>query len=421
MIKFYAIIVCLLLFGCKHTSNNEIISEGSIVIDININENSVLKYSDIFDSIRFIRLETQDSSLVGRIKKIIAIEDKFVVLDASIAKMVFVFDSNGKFLNRIGAIGGGTEEYDCPDDISYDKYNDEILVWCYNKQSILKFKIDGTFSKRIQTAWWASAMSIMNRNAYLLYLNNISQKKGYNNYQIAIINEDGKISGQLLQQSENIKHLSSIGLFSSYNDEVLFTQEYRNEILTIDNDEIKIKYYSNFHEHNIPLSALENVTSKKLTQIIMDRGYAFNSNCLETSSHVILQFVYKRMIFDCYYSKETKTSKISSIYVNDIYALCPNKMFMFINDDSLISFVEPQSFIEFNDIVKFLNKDRNNIKDLLIRKFANLEFTSNSLRRNYIDAIKSSNIKITDKEIDFINSVDDQDNPIIWVAKLKKF
>jgi hypothetical protein len=41
-------------------------------------------------------------------------------------------------------------------------------------------------------------------------------------------------------------------------------------------------------------------------------------------------------------------------------------------------------------------------------------------RENYLKMLKSANIKLTDEEIDFIKSINEFDNPILWIATLKK-
>lgn len=97
MEKLVIFIVCLHLLGCRQTTSELKVFEGipensdieRIIIE-NIDENSVLKYTDIFDFVNYIKLETVDNSLIGRIDKIIKTDDKFIILDGSIAKMVFV-------------------------------------------------------------------------------------------------------------------------------------------------------------------------------------------------------------------------------------------------------------------------------------------------------------------------------------------
>lgn len=427
--KVYVMIVCLLLFGCKHASKETILfdtpSEGSVVIDIDIDKNSVLKYSDIFESVRFVKLETHDNALIGQIDKIIVVENKFVILDAYSAKMVFVFDANGKFLNRIGSIGEGPEEYKRPDDIVYDKYKDELLVWSSDDQSIFRFNLDGTFVGKIKTKFWGTSIAVADTNTYLLNLENISQKRGsHNSHNILVLNEKGDIIRQLYPFNEDVERLSTISMFAPYQNEQIFTQYYNNTVFTVNKDEMKAKYYIDFHKHNIPVSSLHNITYKELKRIIVDKDYAFVIRFMETSSHIVLQFIHnKGQIFDCYYSKTSKTTKISSYYINDIYALCSLKTFIHINNDSLISSIEPHLFKSYQDMLK---KGDKNIKNLLIESAQKpippelAEIFTDKYRKNNLEALKSSNIKITDDEINFINSIKEDDNPILWITTLKK-
>jgi hypothetical protein len=391
-----------------------------------IDENSVLKYSDIFSKFHFVKLETQDSSLIGRVDKIIATEDKFVILDASIAKMVFVFDKNGLFLNRIGNNGGGPEEYDCPDDIAYDKYNDEILVWCSNYKSIFRFKLSGTFVKKIQTSWWASSIIVAAKDTYCLYLNNLVQKGGSpNEYNILVLNENGKVVKRLLPLNKDTKNLSpsNKNAFTLFQDTILFSPQYSNRIFTLHQDEIIPKYYVNFHNHNIPLSTLIDVTSRELTKIIKESDYAFNISAIETTSHVVCQFVYNKKIFDAYYSKHTQATKVSSIYLNDMYGMVSNRAFVYAKGDLLISFVNPQSFIEIRDVIKEVKSNKISIKNILQKQLSSMSsiFVNNELKRNYAKEVECIDIELTKEEVDFINSIQESDNPILLVAKLKEF
>jgi hypothetical protein len=425
----YVMIICLLLFGCKQASKeikettvSDKPCEGSEIIDVVIDKNSVLKYSDIYESVHFVRLETLDSVLIGEIDKIIAVDNKFVVLDDTKAKMVFVFDDKGKFLNKVGTIGGGPEEYKCPDDIVYDKYRDELLVWSNDDQAIFRFKIDGTFVGKIKTKLWGRSIAVLDTNNYLLNLGSTSQKRsGPNAYNFLVFNEKGDTVKQFFPFIKDLEQLSPISTFAHYQDEVIFTQHYNSTVFTVNKDEMKAKYYFDFHEHNIPVSSLNNITYKELRKIIVEKDYAFLIRCMETSSHVVFQYVYKRLIFDGYYSKTAKTLQTyaSGNYINDMYALYSGKRFMYNdNNDLLISWVEPQSFEFSKNLIKNGNK---NIKDLLIKEAQKpLSPEAAKYKENYLKALKSANIELTGEEVNFINSINEFDNPILWIAKLKK-
>lgn len=431
------IFTCLLLLGCKQVSKEpallELIEDHSferkITID-NIDENIVLKYSDIYSDVSFVRLETQDNCLIGRIDKIITTDDKFIILDVAIAKKIFVFDKSGKFLNIIGTNGAGPEEYDFPSDIAYDEYNDELLVWCHNRKTIMKFKLDGTFVENIKIDYWAASIYAVGKNSYLLYLNNYAQKDGeINDHNILVIDNNGKIISKLFPYNKARIALSppSKNDFFSFQNELLFSPYYANKTfkLNIDSAKISIKYCFDFGKNNIPLSLFSLVdTEKELKEEIRKKDYAFNIAFSETVSYIVNAFVWKGRIYSCFHSKESGETKYSSIFMNDIHALASSgNSFLSMKGDSLISCVESQAFVELQSIAQEIQSDPKSAKKKLIKKLdtSSILVFGSKLKDNLSHAIESSNMKISKKEIDFINSIEESDNPVIQIAILKKF
>ena len=426
MVKKLLIIACLLsLFGCRQAfKKNEMVEDDSIKqikID-NIDEDFVLKFSDVFERINFIRLETLDNCLIGHIDKIIATDDKFIILDSSSARMVFVFNNDGTFSNRIGTNGGGPEEYDEPSDIAYDKYDDELLVLCHNRKMILRFKLDGTFAGKTKIDWWVKSICVVDKNACLLYFNNRIQSNGKkNDYNIFIINKEGKIIEKLLPFDKETGELSPPKpSFSYYDNEILYAPYAFNHIYQLNDNKMKVKYFVDFGKRKIPESTFKNKTDVELDIIIRDNDHAFNRSLLETSSHVICQFVYKGRGYDCYWSKETETAKISSVYFNDMYALLTGgSVDFYLKGDSLINFIEPLFVNSYKDMIETMKKNKKDMNDVLLSNISLLP--DGKMKDNFIKILNTKKITLTDVEIDFINSIEEEDNPILMVAKLKQF
>ncbi|MDR1373051.1 MAG: 6-bladed beta-propeller [Dysgonamonadaceae bacterium] len=426
----------LLLFGCgqvskepallEHEGDNSF--EKKITIDA-IDENTVMKYSEIYSDVRFVRLETQDNCLIGRINKIIAVDDKFIILDEHSAKKIFVFDSSGKFLNTVGSNGAGPEEYDEPDDMAYDEHNDELLVWCHNRKTIMKFKLDGTFVKNIKVNYWAASIHAVDKNSCLLYLNNYTQKDGkINDHNILIIDDSGNVvSGLLPYNKDGIKLSPPSGDdFFTFQKELLFSPYYRNRTFKINTDSAKIstKYFFDFGKNNIPSSLIYSVdTDREFDKKIRNMDYAFNISFAETASHVVNSFVYKGRIFSCFHSKESGETKYSSIFINDVHALAASgNHFSCIKDSLLISCADPQAFVKLQDFAQELKNDAKGTMKKQLKGFN--PFTSifgGKVIDNLLQAIESSDMKASKEEIDFINSIEESDNPIIQISTLKKF
>lgn len=58
-------------------------------------------YREYMKDLRFVKLEKTDRSVIGRIDKLLFSDDRIIVVDFKITESVFIFDSTGKFINKI--------------------------------------------------------------------------------------------------------------------------------------------------------------------------------------------------------------------------------------------------------------------------------------------------------------------------------
>lgn len=77
----------------------------------------------LYKSLKVIFLETNESCLIGMITKI-QVYDKYIfILDSSVAKSLYVFDKDGRFIRKIGTIGGAPGDYVSIDDFAINHDN----------------------------------------------------------------------------------------------------------------------------------------------------------------------------------------------------------------------------------------------------------------------------------------------------------
>ncbi|MCF6358354.1 MAG: 6-bladed beta-propeller [Draconibacterium sp.] len=107
------IILFMVILSCsqkKAPVNNQIIQNRLIEIVVSDDLiNSDIDYSNILDSIEFVKLETNKHCLIGNIRKIRHINDRFYILDKN--QIIYIFDSKGKFLKKLDKRGKGPKEY----------------------------------------------------------------------------------------------------------------------------------------------------------------------------------------------------------------------------------------------------------------------------------------------------------------------
>jgi hypothetical protein len=96
----------------------------------------------IQDNYFLVPLETNDSSLIVKVEKVVLDQDLLFVLDPLSPQPVKVFDSKGKHLRNIGRKGGGPGEFNNPIDL----FIDGNYVFLYdNPENLLRFDREGNF------------------------------------------------------------------------------------------------------------------------------------------------------------------------------------------------------------------------------------------------------------------------------------
>lgn len=138
-------IICLPLFsGChvKKENNNAHMDRSYIEVNIdNLETEKQIPFSSVFKDFKVVPLETSDKCLIGNISQIEILNDTMYVLDSNIAKALFVFDNNGKFIRKIGTVGKGPGEYINPLSFTLDEKNSQIQI--LDRRKIMKFNNNG--------------------------------------------------------------------------------------------------------------------------------------------------------------------------------------------------------------------------------------------------------------------------------------
>ena len=111
----YTLLMLISLTGCSSPKGNaeaEDVEEGLPVINLSegVEEVDKLNLSDAAERVEIVKLETTRQSLISDIEHIQVTKDDIWVYHLKDAR-VYRFDHNGKFLNKVGKIGNGPEEY----------------------------------------------------------------------------------------------------------------------------------------------------------------------------------------------------------------------------------------------------------------------------------------------------------------------
>jgi hypothetical protein len=141
LIGFVMLLFCL---SCSSAQTNE-----KHVINLDGEKKPALLFSEMFKRAKTIILETNENCLIGIITEIQYFDNNLFVLDGLIANSVLVFDTEGRFLRKIGRVGTGPGEYKRIGDFTIDAEKREIYLLDYGMW-IHKYKFDGTHISTIR-------------------------------------------------------------------------------------------------------------------------------------------------------------------------------------------------------------------------------------------------------------------------------
>ena len=157
-------------FSCKETSNNK--NYGSIPEIVYDSDNLAdsIDISEIIDStfFRIIPLETNNTSLIGKMSKLFFKHNRFYILD-QMQKSIIVFDERGKFIFKFNASGKGPGEYV---EIASATITDHNIIIADNiLEKLFYYDLSGKFVKEFgkQKVWHLDIFSL---NDGYLYSNN---------------------------------------------------------------------------------------------------------------------------------------------------------------------------------------------------------------------------------------------------------
>ena len=102
--------------------------EAHYVIDLDGSLEESVYYSSVFKNVRTIILETSRNCLIGATTELQIFDSCIYLLDARVAKGLFVFDMEGRFIRKIGSLGNGPGEYAVIKDFTLDTENGVIYL-----------------------------------------------------------------------------------------------------------------------------------------------------------------------------------------------------------------------------------------------------------------------------------------------------
>ncbi|MDR2147845.1 MAG: 6-bladed beta-propeller [Tannerella sp.] len=265
----------------------------SLLVEINFDyETNCMQLDSLFDDVFFVKLETTEESLIGRISQILFTRDRIIVVDQDIAKNILVFDRSGKFLNSVGSIGQGPEEYTAIQHVALTPDSTMIAVKSYT-QEIKLYTLDGKFVKNLKMKYNNYVFEFLSEQIIVLENSSGGNQIDENNpgYRPRLLVSD--MSGQILYsafQSYYKKSFTYTTTFpiQKYGQKVFYNPPYTDTVFCLTPEGIYSQYVFNM-KGVVPPVMDENMTDKELKNFL-NRYYYFNGEFIDLENSVYVRF-----------------------------------------------------------------------------------------------------------------------------------
>ena len=265
-----AYLYCICFFSCKEFHKESSLplktAESKMLeLDVELDKNT-LPFDSLMDFVSYVKLETTGDNLVGAISQILFVKDKIIVVDSDVSKTITVYSESGKYLNKIGKLGQGPEEYAYLEHVALTPDKSMVVVVDMGSGNLKYFGLDGDFIKSVKFPFWFSNCEFISNDIIvghysggnMIQKNNVSYKP-----QLVITDLKGNILSSGFQSfySKNFASTTFMPL-RKFDNEVIYCPPFSDTI---------------YHVSEKGLCPLYHLNIKRASPIIIDNNTTDNS------------------------------------------------------------------------------------------------------------------------------------------------
>jgi hypothetical protein len=318
-------------FSCKKNSENRVDDLNIKSIRLHSEEEAFIDTA-YFKTGRMVQLETNENSFIREIKKIMFDDDRFFIFDKSL-NCIFIFNSDGKYLNDIKKVGNGPGEYTQLLTVCLDTTDKQLILCSDAPYKFLFFDYSGNFIKEQRMDNLCREIVCKENKIYTTNL----IPNSTNDY-CYLYETDKKTYAE--RCIFNIPDLPSCnvyinGNYLTNNQHINFTTRFDNIIYSMENRAVKAKYLIDFGKLNFPES-YKNFPEEKIDDICLDGQYIHSIVEINESDNYLY---FKTNSFGWYiYSKKEDLLKKYTFVEDSKYGLYCSNMIS-VEGSNAISFI----------------------------------------------------------------------------------
>lgn len=334
---FIGYLVCILISSCAQVTIKEceINQDGDILIIKPDYSEPVFEISSLIDSVRYVKLELTDNSMIGDLTKILIFEDKIYALDTKTSSL-FVFDMNGKYLSKIHNVGPGPEEYTQLDFFTIDKGKRHIILTDLVGYWVMRYDFEGNFISRQKIPFWIRDIAPISNGGFVFYMNYINNsrrfEKEFNFYYMDSLLQIKKAYFPYetfkIGLAARIFRSPAEGVFFDFGDFFNFATAYNDTIYKVNIDGLIPNYVFDFQEKKINPSIFY-ANEEEILKYLKKSDFRSVSYFYENDSLINFETLYGAQTWTGFYNKQSGHIINSAIFLNGGISFYIRNLYMY--------------------------------------------------------------------------------------------
>jgi len=339
----------LILYSCVD-SPKERVNSPAIVINVDMEQKSIKQIKELFNEVRFIKLETNKESIFSEVGKLIIHGDGIYVLDKKTMKNIYVFNMNGNFLYKVLAKGEGPGELMEP--VDFNIKNDQIYVLDRLLKKIAVYDLTGAFVDEKKVEARLLNFELLN-DGNILALSEINGGDNENEkLTLLSLGEGEQLKNFSVAQNTRDGNLKLDNVFSLYNDGILYWQIFDNTVYTFQNGDVFERYKIDFGEYTIGPNILKLPLDVRLVKLNTNKKrYAgLLDNVIEDNVNLYFSFLHNGKTYNALFNKNTK--ELNTFLLVDNEKNIEIKKIFTKTDNFYVSVVYPMDLDKGNNLLQ---------------------------------------------------------------------
>lgn len=305
-VRTYFSLIILLLYSTSCIKNdkaeNDTYSQYKVEKRVyDISKSILLENKDAIQIKKIIKLSVDSKVPLGCVDKLIIAEDRVFILDRTFSRYLFIYDSNGILLAKIGDKGQGPGEYfDGPKDFYIDDKNKQITVFESQSKMINTYDWNGNIinNRRLANSW---PYSFAKKDSFYYFAYKTIDK---NSYLLQVEDENENVYEKYKKLNKK-RDVVKDNCFYVTAQQVYFVEDYNNDVVVLKDGNIHKFLSFDFGENSISKDFLSEHKGKEFIKNALSNHKATNiANIVETNNLFSFQFSFQKMLYQVIQSKE---------------------------------------------------------------------------------------------------------------------